>query len=187
MYIPFLDWFWTKRNSIWFKITRRMVYTIWFRLVYQESEVDFPVCTCIKNTIFCVDKLRKYFLDKLHRVIYELKKKYSLKGKGRPRILWIFSYVGVSTTIRRSGGGGCTGVQLRHPNTPVYNRNMVSRGLREMQTSRTTEDKILVWPSDHVMWNFVCQSYISCFQFSIVHAFLKILKRKKLLSKNKFP
>ena len=44
LYLPFSDWFWTKRNSVWFQIKRKMVNTIWFRLIRQESQVDFSAC-----------------------------------------------------------------------------------------------------------------------------------------------
>jgi len=31
LYLPFSDWFWIKRTSVWFQINQKMVYTIWFR------------------------------------------------------------------------------------------------------------------------------------------------------------
>jgi len=32
MYLPFSDWFGTKRTSVWFQINRKMLNTIWFRV-----------------------------------------------------------------------------------------------------------------------------------------------------------
>ena len=30
------DWFWTKRNSVWFQNNQKIVNKIWFRLIYPE-------------------------------------------------------------------------------------------------------------------------------------------------------
>ena len=38
LYLPFSDWFWTKRNSFWFQINRKMVNTIGFRSIQREPE-----------------------------------------------------------------------------------------------------------------------------------------------------
>ena len=32
LYLPFSDWFWSKRTSVWIQINRRAVNTIWFRV-----------------------------------------------------------------------------------------------------------------------------------------------------------
>ena len=32
LYLPFSDWFWTKRTSVWCQINRKMANTIWYRL-----------------------------------------------------------------------------------------------------------------------------------------------------------
>ena len=44
LYFPFFDWFWIKRNSVWFKINRKTVYKIWFWLFLQKSGEYFSVC-----------------------------------------------------------------------------------------------------------------------------------------------
>ena len=44
MYLQFSDWFQTKRTSVWFKINRKTVNTIWFRLwSYNRNEVSNPL------------------------------------------------------------------------------------------------------------------------------------------------
>ena len=52
-YLPFFDWFGTKRTSVWFNINRNMVYTIW-------SPEDFNVCT----TAMILSSLVKTLLPK---------------------------------------------------------------------------------------------------------------------------
>ena len=38
LYLPFSDWFGTKRTSFWFQINRKMVNTVWFRFDLVEFE-----------------------------------------------------------------------------------------------------------------------------------------------------
>ena len=45
LYIPFSDWFGTKRTSVWFQIIRKIVYTIWFQFDSSRFRKDFSVCT----------------------------------------------------------------------------------------------------------------------------------------------
>ena len=45
LYLPFFDWFGTNRTSVWFKINRKMVNTIWFRFDLLRFRKDFSVCT----------------------------------------------------------------------------------------------------------------------------------------------
>ena len=52
LYLSFFDWIWTKRNSVWFQINRIMINTIWFWLIYQESESDFSVRICLYIYIY---------------------------------------------------------------------------------------------------------------------------------------
>ena len=44
MYLPFYDWFWTKRTYVWFKINRKMINTIWFRYDLSRFRKYFSVC-----------------------------------------------------------------------------------------------------------------------------------------------
>ena len=43
LYLPFSDWFWTKRTSVWFQINRKIVSTIWFRFDLIRFGKDFSV------------------------------------------------------------------------------------------------------------------------------------------------
>ena len=45
LYIPFSDWFGSKRTFVWFYINRKMVDTIWLRLDLISYREDFSVCT----------------------------------------------------------------------------------------------------------------------------------------------
>ena len=45
LYLPYSDWFGTKRTSVRFKINRTMVNTIWFRVDLIRFRKDFSVCT----------------------------------------------------------------------------------------------------------------------------------------------
>ena len=44
LYLPFSDWFGTKRPFVWFQITRKMVNTIWILFDYIWFRKDFSVC-----------------------------------------------------------------------------------------------------------------------------------------------
>ena len=44
LYLPFFDWFVTKRTSVLFQINRKMVNTIWFRFDLIRFGKDFSVC-----------------------------------------------------------------------------------------------------------------------------------------------
>ena len=44
LYLTFSDWFGTKRIYIWFKINRKVVNTIWFRVDIKRFRKDFSVC-----------------------------------------------------------------------------------------------------------------------------------------------
>ena len=46
LYLPFSDWFGTKRTSVWFQINRKMVNTIWFRLELMRFRKDFFFSVC---------------------------------------------------------------------------------------------------------------------------------------------
>ena len=52
LYLPFSDWFGTKRTvSVWFQIDREMLNTIWFRFDLIRFGKDFSVCrTCVTST-----------------------------------------------------------------------------------------------------------------------------------------
>ena len=45
LYLLFPDWFGTKRTSVWIKINRKMVNTIWFRFDLIRLQKDISVCT----------------------------------------------------------------------------------------------------------------------------------------------
>ena len=45
LYLPFSDWFVTKRTSIWIQIIRKMVNTIWFQVDLIRFQKYFSVCT----------------------------------------------------------------------------------------------------------------------------------------------
>ena len=45
LYLPFSDWFGSKRTSVWFQINRCMVNTIWFRVDSIGFRKDFSVCS----------------------------------------------------------------------------------------------------------------------------------------------
>ena len=49
LYLPFSDWFGTKRTSVWFQINRNMVNTIWFRVDSIRFRKDFSVCAIAKH------------------------------------------------------------------------------------------------------------------------------------------
>ena len=44
LYLPFFDWFGSKRTTVWIPINRKMVNTIWFRLDLIRFRKDFSVC-----------------------------------------------------------------------------------------------------------------------------------------------
>ena len=44
LYLPFADWFGTKRTSVWFQINGNMVDTIWFRFDIIRFRKDFFMC-----------------------------------------------------------------------------------------------------------------------------------------------
>ena len=54
LYLPFFDWFGTKRTSVWFQNNRKMVNTIWFWVDVIIFRKDFSVCTRID----CAENLR---------------------------------------------------------------------------------------------------------------------------------
>ena len=43
LYLPFSDWFGTKRTSVWFKINQKMLNTIWFQFDLIRFRKDFSV------------------------------------------------------------------------------------------------------------------------------------------------
>ena len=45
LYLPFSDWFGSKRMSVWFQINRKMVNTIWFLFDLIRFRKDFSVCS----------------------------------------------------------------------------------------------------------------------------------------------
>ena len=45
LYLPFSDWFGSKRKSVWIQINRKIVNTIWFRLELTRYRDVFSVCT----------------------------------------------------------------------------------------------------------------------------------------------
>ena len=51
LYLPYLDWFGTKRTSVWFKINRKMVNTIWFQVDLIRFQKDFSVCTHLSQCL----------------------------------------------------------------------------------------------------------------------------------------
>ena len=51
-YLPFPDWFRTKRMSVWFQINRKMVTTIWFRFDLTRFRKDFSVNKMISHTLY---------------------------------------------------------------------------------------------------------------------------------------
>ena len=61
LYLPFSDWFGTKRTSVWFQINRKMVNTVWFWFDLIKCRKDFSVCIG-----------RKYQPVKQGNVIYNL-------------------------------------------------------------------------------------------------------------------
>ena len=44
LYLPFSDWFETKRTSVWFQIDRKIVNTIWYRFDLIRSRKYFSAC-----------------------------------------------------------------------------------------------------------------------------------------------
>ena len=47
LYLPFSDWFGSKRRSVWFQINRKMVNTIRFQFHLIRFRKDFSVCNYI--------------------------------------------------------------------------------------------------------------------------------------------
>ena len=45
LYLPFSDWFESKRTSVWIQMNRKMVNTIWFRVDLIRFRKDFSVCS----------------------------------------------------------------------------------------------------------------------------------------------
>ena len=43
LYLPFSDWFWTKRKSVWFKINQKMVKSILWAEVYPIQVIAPPM------------------------------------------------------------------------------------------------------------------------------------------------
>ena len=58
LYLPFSNWFGSKRTSVWFRINRKMVNKIWFR-------VDLITFLCVYIT--CERKFRSIFFKYLSR------------------------------------------------------------------------------------------------------------------------
>ena len=54
LYIPFSDWFGTKRTSAWFQINRKIVNTVWFWFDSIRFRKDFSVCSNIARLIFLI-------------------------------------------------------------------------------------------------------------------------------------
>jgi len=52
LYLPFSDWFRSKRTSVWIKINRKMVNTIWFRVDLIRFRKYLSACTR-KCALFC--------------------------------------------------------------------------------------------------------------------------------------
>ena len=57
--LPFSDWFGSKRKSIWFKINRKIVKTIWFRFDLIRFRKYFSVCTYCQTKV--IDWLEKHY------------------------------------------------------------------------------------------------------------------------------
>ena len=49
LYLPFSDWFSTKRTSAWIQINRNLVNTIWFRVDWIRFRKYFSVCVVLKS------------------------------------------------------------------------------------------------------------------------------------------
>ena len=49
LYLPFSDWFGSKRTSVWIKIIRKMVTTIWFQVDLIRFRKDLSVCSSISR------------------------------------------------------------------------------------------------------------------------------------------
>ena len=47
LYLPFYNWFGSKRTSVWIKIIPKMVNTIWFRVDLIRSGKKFSVCSAM--------------------------------------------------------------------------------------------------------------------------------------------
>ena len=48
LYLPFSDWFGSKRMSVWFQFNRKNVNTIWFRVDLIRFPKKFSVCTACR-------------------------------------------------------------------------------------------------------------------------------------------
>ena len=51
-YLPFSEWFRSKRTSIWIHINRKMLNTIWFQVDLIRFRKDFSVCSYISSYYF---------------------------------------------------------------------------------------------------------------------------------------
>ena len=62
LYIPFFDWFGSKRTSVWFQINGKMVYIIWFRVDLIRFRKYFSVCTfaCCVGAVFSLYSTGKW-------------------------------------------------------------------------------------------------------------------------------
>ena len=60
LYLPFSDWFETKRTSVWFQINRKMVNIIWFRFDLIRFRKCLSVCVL-------TDRDLSFFLNRLPR------------------------------------------------------------------------------------------------------------------------
>ena len=50
LYLPFSNWFGTKRTAVWFKINRKIVNTIWFWFDLVRFRKGFSVCTAVRRS-----------------------------------------------------------------------------------------------------------------------------------------
>ena len=49
LYLPFSEWFGTKRTAVWFQLNRKMVNTIWFQFDLIRFRKNVSLCSCLRN------------------------------------------------------------------------------------------------------------------------------------------
>ena len=87
LYLPFSDWFGSKRTSVWIQINRKMVNTIWFRVDLTRCKKYFSVCV-YKNTLLLFRRKEALALRNIFRA--SLARSYFLS---EIRSQWQFSFL----------------------------------------------------------------------------------------------